>query len=235
MKTDHMKNQHLLETEQTHDFFRENTLYAVSLLETIRRGDFKSYQRFTRDSFVKELIPYIAGDIELCKLYVAVHISDLTQAGFDLGIPSNVTTNLKKESFCRLLKAKQPAELEQITIDLARQLEKEYKKYNSKRYSYTIRRAIEYINFRRFQATSTSDIAVFLKIEQTSLSRRFHQEVGMTITDYIHTMKTDMAYTLILQRQYTLTEISDMLGYKNYQYFCRVFKKYKGCLPSKVV
>ena len=63
-----------------------------------------------------------------------------------------------------------------------------------------------------------------LGVERTHLSRQFHQETGLTITDYIHTVKTDAAEALILGRGYSLTEISDLLGYSSYSYFSRVYK-----------
>lgn len=235
MKTDYITDQHLLETEQTRDFLQENLKYAASLDDAVRRGDFKRYKQLLQDSFVETLAPYIAMDIEIGKLYEASHVSDLVRAAADMGIPSNITENLKKEYFVRIVKANCTKELQQLAYDLITRLEQEHKKYNLKHYSYTIQRAIEYINTQRFQAISTSAVANYLNVEQTNLSKRFHQEVGMTITDYIHTMKTDMARTLILRRGYSLMEISDMLGYSSYHYFCKVFKKYQHCLPSQVI
>lgn len=99
---------------------------------------------------------------------------------------------------------------------------------------HNIQCAIEYIHTQRFQPLSTSDVAGYLNVEQTNLSKRFSKEAGMTVTNYIHTLKTDLAHTLILRRTFSLMEISDMLGYGSYHYFCKVFKKYQHCLPSQV-
>ena len=45
--------------------------------------------------------------------------------------------------------------------------------------------------------------------------------------------ESDAAEALILGRGYSLTEISDLLGYSSYSYFSRVYKKYKHCLPGE--
>lgn len=234
MKTDYVTTQHLLETEQEQDFMKDTLRFTSSLEELIRRGDFKNYKRLLQDSYVEILAPYTFTDIEIAKLYVAVHANDLTNALSDMGLPSNITENLKKEAFMQITKAGRIDDLRQISLNLVNHLEQEYKKYNLKHYSYTIQRAVDYIHTRRFQAVSTSSVAKYLDVEQTHLSKCFHEEVGMTLTDYVHTMKTDMAKTLILRRAFSLMEISDMLGYGSYHYFCKVFKKYQHCLPSQV-
>jgi YesN/AraC family two-component response regulator len=234
MKTDYVTTQHLLETEQEQDFMKDTLRFTSSLEETIRRGDFKNYKRLLQDSYVEILAPYTFTDIEIAKLYVAVHANDLTNALSNTGLPSNITENLKKETFMQITKAGRIDDLRQISLNLVNHLEQEYKKYNLKHYSYTIQRAVEYIHTRRFQAVSTSSVAKHLDVEQTHLSKCFHEEVGMTLTDYVHSMKTDMAKTLILRRCYSLMEISDMLGYGSYHYFCKVFKKYQHRLPSQV-
>lgn len=213
MKTDYVTTQHLLETEQEQDFMKDTLRFTSSLEELIRRGDFKNYKRLLQDSYVEILAPYTFTDIEIAKLYVAVHANDLTNALSDMGLPSNITENLKKEAFMQITKAGRIDDLRQISLNLVNHLEQEYKKYNLKHYSYTIQRAVEYIHTRRFQAVSTSSVAKYLDVEQTHLSKCFHEEVGMTLTDYVHTMKTDMAKTLILRRAFSLMEISDMLGY----------------------
>lgn len=234
MKTDYVTSQHLLEAEQEHNFMKDNLKFTISLKEMLRRGDFKNYKQLLQDSYIETLAPYTFTDIEIGKLYVAVHVNDQANIMSDVGIPSNITENLKKETFVQITKAETIHDLQQIAIGLVNRLEQEYKKYGLKQYSYTIQRAVEYIHTQRFQAITTSGVANYLKVEQTNLSKRFHQEVGMNITDYIHTMKTDMARTLILRRGYSLMEISDMLGYSSYHYFCKVFKKYQHCLPSQV-
>lgn len=41
------------------------------------------------------------------------------------------------------------------------------------------------------------------------------------------------AAALITSHEYTLIEISDLLGYSSYRYFAQVYKKYQHCLPAQ--
>ena len=116
---------------------------------------------------------------------------------------------------------------------LLEELADSYQKFSVISYSYLVQRAIEYIYTQRFQPLTCSMVADFLHAERTNLSRRFHQETGVTMNDFIHSTKMDLAESLIHSRNYSLREICDLLGYSNYSYFCKLYKKYKHCPPSK--
>lgn len=53
----------------------------------------------------------------------------------------------------------------------------------------------------------------------------FKKETGQTITGYIVTAKIDETKKMIFQGRYSLVDISAVLGYTDYNYFSRVFKK----------
>ena len=88
---------------------------------------------------------------------------------------------------------------------------KEAYKVRSRLYSPMIRQALKYIHSRRFQPLSAGDEARFLHVERTSFTKRFNRETGLTMTDFIHTMKMDVAEEMIHSRNYSLLEVSDLL------------------------
>lgn len=233
MKSDYMNDQLLLETEQEKNFWEKMQRQLLFLNDIPEIGNFSAYQHLEKGDWFAMVMPYISSDFEVFKLYLATHISQCTAAASNVGIPSNTTEFIKKDSFFRITRAKNQQELQDIMADTLKALQKEYRKYSVRRYSHTIRRAIEFIHNHKHQPLCAADVTAHLKMERTNLSRRFHLETGMTITDYIHTIKTDAAEALILARGYSLTEIADLLGYSSYNYFCRVYKKYKGCLPKE--
>ena len=79
----------------------------------------------------------------------------------------------------------------------------------------------------KMQPITPGKIAQLISVERTYLSKRFHEETGQTMQDYIHSIKIEMAETLIAERNYTLTEIADLLGYSSYTQFSRVYRKYR--------
>ncbi|MEG0767019.1 MAG: AraC family transcriptional regulator, partial [Clostridia bacterium] len=64
------------------------------------------------------------------------------------------------------------------------------------------------------------------------LSRRFKEQMGCNISDYISTRKTSFACTLLRTTTMTVTEIAQRLGYMQYSSFVRQFKQQKGVTPT---
>ena len=65
------------------------------------------------------------------------------------------------------------------------------------------------------------------------ISKIFKEKTGESCVAYITRLKMQHAGNLILSGRYKNYEISEMLGYKNPDYFCGLFKKYYGMTPSK--
>lgn len=233
MKSDYMNDQILLETEQDRTFWEKMQRQLLFLDEIPQIGNFNAYERLKEYDWLSMVMPYISTDFEVFKLYLATHVSQCTASASKAGIPSNTTEFIKKESFVKITKAKNQKDLEDIMLNILQTLQTEYHKHGVHHYSHSIQRAVEFIHNHRHQPLCASDVTAHLGMERTNLSRRFRRETGMTITHYIHSIKMDTAESLIFARGYSLTEIADLLGYSSYSYFCRVYKKYKHCLPKE--
>ena len=64
------------------------------------------------------------------------------------------------------------------------------------------------------------------------LSKRFHQEVGMPLSEFIQVQKIEIAKNFLEFSLMTITEIAQILEYCNPAYFTRVFKKHTGQSPN---
>ena len=62
--------------------------------------------------------------------------------------------------------------------------------------------------------------------------RNFKQVTMKSPMQYILSMRIDNAVSLLETTDYTVTEISTIVGYENPLYFSRIFKKQKGVSPS---
>ena len=81
--------------------------------------------------------------------------------------------------------------------------------------------------------TSVEDMARTMFISRTHLAKRFKEETGKTLTDYILTEKTEEAKRLLKHTDKSLSAISEYLGFSSQSHFARVFKKYAGITPSE--
>lgn len=91
----------------------------------------------------------------------------------------------------------------------------------------------EYIDKNFFFDLSLSSLADIFHIESTYLSRAFKQETGENITNYISKIRMEKAVELIKNQKIKISEAAALVGYEDYAYFNRIFKKYTGKSPRE--
>lgn len=92
---------------------------------------------------------------------------------------------------------------------------------------------IKYINENINKPLTLSDISKHVHLTNEYTSRLFKKEMGDTITDFIHKNKMKIAKDMIFSEKTDLNEIALQLGYQNYSYFSRTFKKYFQYSPAE--
>jgi len=90
-----------------------------------------------------------------------------------------------------------------------------------------------YIQHHLSEPITAEDIAKELYLSRPYLSRKFIEETGESLTDFILKEKTEEAKRLLRYSDKTLTAISNYLGFSSQSHFSRVFKKYASCTPGE--
>lgn len=72
-------------------------------------------------------------------------------------------------------------------------------------------------------------------ISKEYASQIFKQETGTTVTEYINERKMLLAREMIAERKLPVTEVAESLGFMNYSYFSRLFKKRFGVSPTGIL
>lgn len=102
-------------------------------------------------------------------------------------------------------------------------------KYNSNE---CIRLAIGYIHAHINNKLSLDSVADEIGLSKFYFSREFKKTTGLTVVEYINTMRCRNAKKLLQKNEYTIHEIALKCGFENDSYFTKTFKKYTGQLPS---
>jgi len=72
-----------------------------------------------------------------------------------------------------------------------------------------------------------------LHYNATYLGRLFMKETNMTFRDYLNTVRTAQAAELLSEGGRMISDIAMQVGYKDFNYFCKVFKSIYGMPPSE--
>ncbi|MEK8130406.1 helix-turn-helix domain-containing protein [Paenibacillus filicis] len=98
-----------------------------------------------------------------------------------------------------------------------------------------ISKAIDYMQANYDRIESISDIAEYVGVSSSYLSRMFRAETGKTPLDYLTRLRIDKSKELLFAEncKYSLQEICWEIGYHDVQSFIRFFKKWEKITPGE--
>jgi two-component system, response regulator YesN len=92
---------------------------------------------------------------------------------------------------------------------------------------------LDYIRFHYDEDIKLKTLAPKFGYNSSYLGKIFAKKIGLGFNDYLHKTRTDKARELLLDQRYKVYEVSQMIGYKNVDYFHLKFKHFCGCTPNE--
>ena len=100
-------------------------------------------------------------------------------------------------------------------------------------YSKTISNVINYIHTHIQEPLTLALIAEHFHKNPSALSYSFKENTGMTIINYINQTKINKAIEYFNTTGFSVSEVALAIGFQNFAYFSRTFKKYTGYSPKE--
>ncbi|WP_010272691.1 response regulator transcription factor [Paenibacillus senegalensis] len=123
-------------------------------------------------------------------------------------------TKLRIQSYCRqLIKQKS-----QLAGSSGKRLVSQIEKYLNQHYASKI---------------SLEQVATDFHVNKNYLCHLFKETTGLTFTHYLNSLRIEKAKQLLLHSSDTLSDISDKVGYSDFRYFSRVFKRVTQMSPTR--
>lgn len=94
-----------------------------------------------------------------------------------------------------------------------------------------VKQSVIYIDNNFFEELTLSSLSNKFNVESSYFSKMFRQETGSNMMLYIAQKRIDKAKEYMIDSKINLTEIAFMVGYDDYTYFNRVFRKMTGTSP----
>ena len=92
---------------------------------------------------------------------------------------------------------------------------------------------IKYIDLHLTEDCSLQQLAKEMNMTANYLGQVFKRETGKPYTQYITELRIDRAKNLLLSGDLSIGEISNVLGFNDYFYFLKTFKKVTGVTPKQ--
>lgn len=91
---------------------------------------------------------------------------------------------------------------------------------------------IRYLRDNYHRPLTIRDLAAQVHLSERHTSRLFHSIMGVSILEYLTTLRLEIAAQLLLERQMPIKEIAQATGYPDVRYFTTLFHQHTGLTPA---
>ena len=92
---------------------------------------------------------------------------------------------------------------------------------------------VDYIRNHYEENLTRNTLAELVHFSPEYVGKMFKREMGVSINDYLNTLRVSKAKNMIASTNYKIVDIALMVGFENMSYFSSVFKKYEGISPAE--
>lgn len=96
-----------------------------------------------------------------------------------------------------------------------------------------LEKMLNYLNMHFTEVISLQDLADQVHLSREVCCRLFKKMTGKTITGYLEEYRVNKSFSLVQSRQYSMTQITEMVGFSNPSRFASAFRKRFGCNPGE--
>ena len=100
-------------------------------------------------------------------------------------------------------------------------------------YSKLSQTVLEKIQSSYMEHFTLSDIAAEFKFSLPYLSKKFKEDTGLSFSDYLQKVRIEQACRLLSNTDKKITEISELTGYNDVNFFCEIFRRNLHMSPTE--
>lgn len=202
------------------------------LIASVQMGD-KNQAKQIINRFLNEIFSYASGDLEIVKAKLYEFTAFLSRSAVEAGAPLATLTGVIRKSSLLLLENADFSDICRETVEILDGfIDAVYESRGKKNTSEHLYKAIQYINAHYFEDLNLDILAQNVFVSSYYLSHLFRREMGVTFSDYLTKVRVSRAKELLMEGR-LVEDVSECVGYRDGNYFIKIFKKYVGVTPSK--
>lgn len=174
-----------------------------------------------------------SGNLDLIKLRVINVYAQMFEMAQKRGILNKKILMYKGDFLSKITEVTSLNEVGEIMRQEVIYYADELFDYVQQEHSPLIEKAVQYISDNYMDKVSLKDLAEYLHINESYLSKLFKKELSQCFTDYLNEIRINNSIILMRDQTKNLLEIANSVGFNNQSYFTKVFVKNKGISPKR--
>lgn len=120
-----------------------------------------------------------------------------------------------------------------VTVETAEKLITVVDRFMGRHDNSTVKQVCKYVLENTYEEISVKTLSEKFFISKSYLSDMFRQKLGLSLLEYITMIKMERSKRLFHEGNLKSYEIANKLGFKDNEYFSRLFKKHTGMSPTE--
>lgn len=234
-----MKDEDIIKYEYSRELDEKHRLsyaYEQKWLSDIENGIFdkRSRELSPENIDIMSQVGLLAEDnFKQTEYMVVAAITLVSRAAIRAGVSTFEAYSVSDLYFQKVSKAKDIMELLHIYMQLAEDYSGRVKIAKENRAADYIERVLDYVARHRTHKISVTDIAKEVGLSTGYLSRKFTEEMGITLQEYILKQRLMAGANMLEFSDLTVGEISEYLSFSSQSYFGDRFKEEYGITPQQ--
>lgn len=203
-----------------------------ALLQKVKIGD-RTGAKEVLNSILGTILFKDIGDLGILKARLLELLSVLSRAAVEGGVGIDIMLERNLTYINKVMAIDTQEELcAWISAALNEFIELVYTSQDGRKMN-QIRPAITYIEANYDKPVTLAEIARAAHLSASRLAHLFKEQMGLTVIDYVTTVRIERAKRLLLATARSCTEICFEVGYNNQSYFTRTFRAAVGMTPRR--
>ena len=202
------------------------------LIGKVKIGD-RTGAKEILNSILGTILFHNPGDLGILKARLLELLSILSRSAVEGGVDIDVMLEKNLTFVNKVMQINNQQDLcAWISTALNEFIELVYSSQDARKVT-QIRPAINYIDANYDKPITLTEIARVSYLSVSRLAHIFKEQMGITIIDYLTSVRIERAKQLLLATEQNCTEICFEVGYNNQSYFSRTFKGLVGMTPRQ--
>ena len=212
----------------------DNTYLTENLLmDMVATGDIVSLNEWLKKPTTVQPIAYAADPVRQQKNTIISTITLASRNAIKGGLEYTEAIKLANDFICKAELLQTPEEILNLQYHVIKTFTEKvsllkYGKVESK----LLMDVANYIQQNLSSSITVEDIAKSLYLSRPYLSKKFKNDTGISVTEFIHRQKIEEAKRLLKYTDKSLLSISIYLSFSSQSHFTNMFKKMTGQLPK---